>query len=80
MKISVAHITIRQARRWLRSAALMLSDLLRGATCGVSFDDEQLWRVSNALREARVDHEIVIYHALHGFAVPDNPPYDESAA
>ena len=32
MKISVAHITIRQARRWLRSAALMLSDLLRGAT------------------------------------------------
>jgi HlyD family secretion protein len=32
MKISVAHITIRQARRWSRSAALMLSDLLRGAT------------------------------------------------
>jgi membrane fusion protein, type I secretion system len=32
MKISVAHVNIRQARRWLRSAGLVLSDLLRGAT------------------------------------------------
>src|SRR6476661_7165232 len=32
MKISVAHINIRKARRWLRSAALVLSDLLRGVT------------------------------------------------
>ncbi|WP_426528355.1 HlyD family type I secretion periplasmic adaptor subunit [Bradyrhizobium sp. McL0615] len=32
MKISVAHINIRKARRWLRSAALVLSDLPRGVT------------------------------------------------
>jgi carboxymethylenebutenolidase len=32
------------------------------------------------LTEADVDHTLVTYPALHGFAVPDNPTYDEAAA
>ena len=33
-----------------------------------------------ALTEAGVDHTLVTYSAAHGFAVPDNPTYDEAAA
>jgi carboxymethylenebutenolidase len=45
-----------------------------------SFDAEQFERLSDALTDARVDHTLVTYPALHGFAVPDNPTYDEDAA
>jgi carboxymethylenebutenolidase len=51
-----------------------------GAEKDASFDDEQFQRLSTALREAGVDHELLTYPALHGFAVPDNPTYDEAAA
>ena len=36
--------------------------------------------MSKALTEAGVEHTLVTYPALHGFAVPDNPTYDEAAA
>jgi carboxymethylenebutenolidase len=32
------------------------------------------------LRDAGVVHTLVTYPAAHGFAVPDNPTYDEAAA
>ena len=51
-----------------------------GAEKDGSFDDEQFERLQQALSEADVDHTLVTYPALHGFAVPDNPTYDEAAA
>jgi carboxymethylenebutenolidase len=45
-----------------------------------TFDDVQLERLSTALTEADVPHTLVTYPAAHGFAVPDNPTYDEAAA
>jgi carboxymethylenebutenolidase len=51
-----------------------------GAENDGSFDDEQFQRLSGALTEAGVDHTLVTYPALHGFAVPDNPTFDDAAA
>ena len=45
-----------------------------------TFDDEQFERLSSALTEAKVPHTLVTYPAAHGFAVPDNPTYDEQAS
>jgi carboxymethylenebutenolidase len=45
-----------------------------------SFPPEQAERLDKALTAAGVQHRIEWYHAGHGFAVPDNPPYDEEAA
>lgn len=45
-----------------------------------SFDAEQFERLSAALTDAGVDHTLVTYPALHGFAVPDNPTFDHEAA
>lgn len=53
---------------------------IAGAENDASFDDEQFARMSAALTEAGVDHSLVTYPAAHGFAVPDNPTYDEAAA
>lgn len=41
---------------------------------------EQLERLEKAYAEAGVTHTVETYPARHGFAVPDNPTYDESAA
>lgn len=41
---------------------------------------EQLDRLEKAYTEAGVAHTIETYPAAHGFAVPDNPPYNESVA
>jgi carboxymethylenebutenolidase len=51
-----------------------------GAEDDASFDAEQFDRLSAALTDAGVDHTLVTYPAAHGFAVPDNPTYDEAAA
>jgi len=51
-----------------------------GAENDGSFDAEQFDRLSSALTEAGVDHTLVTYPALHGFAVPDNPTFDAAAA
>jgi len=51
-----------------------------GAENDSSFDAEQFERLSTALTDADVDHILVTYPAAHGFAVPDNPTYDEGAA
>jgi len=36
--------------------------------------------LDKALTAAGVEHTIEIYPAAHGFAVPDNAPYDADAA
>jgi carboxymethylenebutenolidase len=45
-----------------------------------SFPDEQKDLLEKSLSEAGVTHTIETYPAHHGFAVPDNPSYDEAAA
>jgi carboxymethylenebutenolidase len=45
-----------------------------------SFTPEQAEILDKALEAAGVPHTIETYHAAHGFAVPDNPPYDVEAA
>ena len=45
------------------------------------FDDAERTRLAEALTAAGVRHTIEVYDgARHGFAVPDNPTYDEAAA
>ncbi len=45
-----------------------------------SFTPEQAETLDKALEAAGVPHTIETYHAAHGFAVPDNAPFDAEAA
>ena len=45
-----------------------------------SFTPEQGETLDKALTAAGVEHTIEFYAAAHGFAVPDNAPYDQAAA
>lgn len=51
-----------------------------GAHDDASFTTEQAETLDKALTDAGVEHTIEWYSAAHGFAVPDNAPYDEAAA
>lgn len=51
-----------------------------GAENDASFTPEQAETLDEALTAAGVEHTIEFYPAGHGFAVPDNAPYDEAAA
>jgi carboxymethylenebutenolidase len=51
-----------------------------GAKNDGAFTPEQAESLDKALTAAGVDHTIETYPADHGFAVPDNPPYDTDAA
>lgn len=51
-----------------------------GAENDQSFTADHGEQLGKALTSAGVDHRIEWYHAAHGFAVPDNPPYDDAAA
>lgn len=51
-----------------------------GARDDTSFTVEHSLILEQALTEAGVEHTIEFYSAAHGFAVPDNLPYDEAAA
>lgn len=51
-----------------------------GAQDDGSFPEEQATRLDEALTAAGVEHAIETYPAAHGFAVPDNPTFDEGAA
>jgi len=52
-----------------------------GAIEDKSFSDEKKGRLEQALTEARVEHLIETYPgARHGFAVPDHPVFDPTAA
>ena len=64
----------------------LLADKIRaavyvgGAADDASFTEAQAETLDQALTAAGVEHTIEWYPALHGFAVPDNAPYDEAAA
>lgn len=45
-----------------------------------SFTEENGDTLDKALTAADVEHTVEFYSAGHGFAVPDNPPYDAAAA
>jgi carboxymethylenebutenolidase len=64
----------------LLADAMKATVYVAGADNDASFDAEQFDRLSAALTDAGVDHTLVTYPAAHGFAVPDNPTYDEGAA
>ena len=51
-----------------------------GAQGDASFTADQAKTLDHALTAAGVEHTIETYAAGHGFAVPDNAPYDEAAA
>jgi carboxymethylenebutenolidase len=67
------------------SSPHLLADRIRasvyvaGAQDDEHFPPEQAQRLKAALRAAGVVHTVETYPALHGFAVPDNPTYDEAA-
>lgn len=64
----------------------LLADKIRaavyvgGAENDASFTPEQAATLDEALTAAGVEHTIEFYPAAHGFAVPDNAPYDPDAA
>ncbi|MCV7028840.1 dienelactone hydrolase family protein [Mycobacterium sherrisii] len=51
-----------------------------GAQDDASFTTDDAEQLDKALTAAQVPHTIEWYPARHGFAVPDNAPYDEAAA
>ena len=51
-----------------------------GAKDDASFTPENAETLDKALTAAGVEHTIEFYAAAHGFAVPDNAPYDHAAA
>jgi len=51
-----------------------------GAQEDQSFTAEQAELLDGALATAGVSHTVEFYPARHGFAVPDNPTYDEQAS
>jgi carboxymethylenebutenolidase len=51
-----------------------------GAENDASFTADHAEQLDKALTAAGVAHTIEWYPAAHGFAVPDNPPYDPAAA
>ena len=64
----------------LLAGSMKATVYVAGAENDASFDDEQRERLTAALPAAGVAHTLVTYPAAHGFAVPDNPTYDETAA
>ena len=53
---------------------------IAGAENDASFGPDQYERLDKALTAAGVRYTMATYPAAHGFAVPDNPTYDEAAA
>jgi carboxymethylenebutenolidase len=64
----------------LRADQIQAAIYVGGAENDHSFTPEQAEQLEKALTAAGVEHKIETYPAGHGFAVPDNPPYDAAAA
>lgn len=64
----------------LLATALRAAVYVAGAENDASFTTEQAELLDSALTVAGVEHTIETYPAAHGFCVPDNATYDESAA
>jgi carboxymethylenebutenolidase len=63
-----------------KTSDIKASVYVGGAIEDQSFPDEQKQLLESSLTDAGVSHTIETYPAHHGFAVPDNPTYDEAAA
>jgi carboxymethylenebutenolidase len=63
-----------------KAASIKANVYVAGATEDQSFSDEQKELLEKSLTEAGVVHTIETYPAHHGFAVSDNPSYDQDAA
>jgi carboxymethylenebutenolidase len=63
-----------------KADAIRATVYVAGASEDQSFPDEQRALLDKSLTEAQVPHTIETYPAHHGFAVPDNPSYDQAAA
>lgn len=63
-----------------KAGAIEATVYVAGAIEDQWFPDEQKDLLEKTLSEAAVPHTIETYPAHHGFAVPDNPTYDEAAA
>lgn len=64
----------------LRADKIQAVVYVGGAENDASFTDEHAEQLEKALTAAGVEHKIETYAAGHGFAVPDNGPYDAAAA
>lgn len=64
----------------LRAEAIQATVYVAGAENDQSFTKTDAETLDKALTAAGVEHTVEIYPAGHGFAVPDNAPYDEAAA
>jgi carboxymethylenebutenolidase len=64
----------------LRADQIQAAVYVAGAQNDGSFTPEQAEQLEKALTAAGVEHKIETYPAGHGFAVPDNAPYDAAAA
>jgi carboxymethylenebutenolidase len=63
-----------------KASGIKAAVYVAGAIEDQSFTDEQKDLLEKSLTDAGVVHTIETYQAHHGFAVPDNPSYDEGAA
>jgi carboxymethylenebutenolidase len=64
----------------LRAGEIQAAIYVAGAENDGSFTADHAEQLDKALAAAGVEHKIETYPAAHGFAVPDNPPYDADAA
>jgi carboxymethylenebutenolidase len=64
----------------LRADKIQAVVYVGGAENDASFTADHAEQLEKALTAAGVEHKIETYAAGHGFAVPDNAPYNEAAA
>jgi carboxymethylenebutenolidase len=64
----------------LLAANIRATVYVGGAENDGSYTPEQAALLEEALTAAGVEHTLEMYPAAHGFAVPDNPPFDKDAA
>jgi len=64
----------------LRADKIQAVVYVGGAQNDASFTEDHAEQLEKALTAAGVEHKIETYAAGHGFAVPDNGPYDAAAA
>jgi carboxymethylenebutenolidase len=64
----------------LRADQIQAAVYVGGAENDASFTADHAEQLEKALTAAGVEHTIETYSAAHGYAVPDNGPYDADAA
>ncbi len=73
-------VTDRPDSPHLLADAMTATVYIGAAENDASFTPAQAEILDKALDAAAVPHSIEVYHAAHGFAVPDNAPFDAESA